>query len=422
VETRVATSEADAVAAADEIGYPVVLKLYSETVTHKTDVDGVKVELPGPKAVRGAFRAIEASVRERLGPGHFFGVTVQPMISGEGYELLIGSTVDDQFGPVLLFGTGGVLTGVYKDRSLALPPINSTLARRLMERTRIFAALQGVRGRKPVDLAALEHLLVRFSRLVTEQPRIKEIDINPLFASPDRLIALDARMVLHESSVAEDKLPRPAIRPYPLQYVAPFTLKDGVGVVIRPIRPEDERLYIKFHAGLSDRSVYYRFFHQTSFDQRTAHERLTRVCFIDYDRELALVAERPGQGGAEPEIIGVGRLRKIPHTNEAQFAILISDPYQNKGLGTELMRRLVQVGRDEKLSRLETQILPENREMHRVCEKVGASSSFTTGSVVRVEIDVMREPKVAPQPTGPASAVRPGPVTAVQPPPPAKVT
>lgn len=400
VETRVVASEAEAVAAADVIGYPVVVKLYSETVTHKTDVDGVKIELKNAKAVRAAYRQIEDSVRTRLGAGHFSGVTVQQMISGEGYELLVGSSVDPQLGPVLLFGTGGVLTGVYKDRSLALPPINSTLALRLMERTKIFAALKGVRGRKPVDIEALEHLLVRFGQLVTEQPRIKEIDINPLFAAPGRLIALDARMVLHDAKIAADQLPRPAIRPYPVQYVSPFTMNDGTRVTIRPIRPEDEPLFVKFHSTLSERSVYYRFFHVSRIDQRTTHERLTRVCFIDYDREMALVAERHSAGGGDTEIIGVGRLRKIHRSDDAQFAILVADRYQKQGLGTELMKRLMQVGRDEKLKRLATQVLPENREMHRICEKVGGSSSYSTGSVIRVEIDLAHQP-AAEEPVAP---------------------
>jgi acetyltransferase len=397
VDTRVAASEAEAVALAERFGYPVVLKIYSQSVTHKTDVDGVRLGLPNAKAVRSAFREIEAAARQRLGPQPFAGVTVQPMVTGGGLELLIGSSVDPQFGPVILFGSGGILTGVYCDRALALAPINSTLARRLMERTRIFDALKGVRGRGPVDIQALEHLLVRFSRLVTEQPRLKEIDINPLLATSERLVALDARIILHGAEVPDILLPRPAIRSYPAQYVAPFVLKDKTAVTIRPIRPEDEPLFVKLHGQLSERSVYYRFFHLSALDQRTAHERLTRVCFIDYDREMALVAERDGTDGVGPEIVGVGRLRKIPRTDEAQFAILVADAYQNRGLGTELMRRLMQVGRDEHLHRLECQVLPENREMHRVCAKVGGSSSFVTGSVVRIEIDLTRPPAKAPE-------------------------
>ena len=179
------------------LGFPVVLKLHSQTITHKTDVGGVRLDLTTNDAVQEAFRAIRASVSERVGPEHFQGVSIQPMVKINGYELIIGSSFDPQFGPVLLFGAGGPLVEVFRDRALGLPPLNTTLARRMMERTKILAALKGVRGRPPVNLAALEHLLVRFSDLVVEQRWIKEIDINPLLASPDRLLALDARVIVH---------------------------------------------------------------------------------------------------------------------------------------------------------------------------------------------------------------------------------
>src|SRR5262249_37168467 len=156
-----------------------------------------------------------------------------------GYELILGSSIDPQFGPVLLFGMGGQLVEVFKDKALALPPLNTTLARRMMETTRIYQALKGVRGRKPVDLAALAKLMVGFSQVVAEQRWIKEIDINPMFASADELVALDARVILHDAKTREGQLPRLAIRPYPTQYVAPWKLKNGTPIMIRPIRPED---------------------------------------------------------------------------------------------------------------------------------------------------------------------------------------
>jgi acetyltransferase len=220
VETEVANTEIDAVKLAARIGFPVALKLYSKTITHKTDVGGVQLNLRTAAAVRQAWRNIETSVAKKVGQEHFLGVTVQPMIRLDGYEIILGSSVDAQFGPVLLFGTGGQLVEVFQDRALALPPLNVTLARRMMERTKIYAALHGVRGRKPANLAALEELLVRFSQLVVEQPRLAEIDINPLLVSSERVFALDARMVLHGDKVAEAALPRPAIRPYPSQYIS----------------------------------------------------------------------------------------------------------------------------------------------------------------------------------------------------------
>ncbi len=371
VETRCARSAAESVALADEIGYPVVLKVLSETITHKTDVSGVRLHLGDAAAVRDAYGDIETCVSAAVGVGHFLGVTVQPMIPHEGYELILGSSLDPQFGPVVLFGSGGQLVEVLQDHALALPPLNTTLARRMMEQTRILAALQGVRGRKPVDVAELERLLVRFSRLVIEQRWIKEIDVNPLLASPERLLALDARIVLHPPEVGEESLPRPAIRPYPVQYVSTWRMKDGTKVTMRPIRPEDEPLMAKFHATLSERSVYLRYFHMANLTARIAHQRLVRICFIDYDREMAFVVLRENPDSGAEEIIAVGRLSKQHGKNEGEFAILVSDQYQRRGLGTELLRRLVQVGRDEKLERITAHILTENIEMQTVARRLG---------------------------------------------------
>jgi len=371
VPTVLAISENEAVERAEEIGYPVVLKLHSETVTHKTDVGGVQLNLRDAEAVRKAFSAIETGVREKKGEGHFLGVSVQPMVKHEGYELILGSSIDPQFGPVLLFGSGGQLVEVFKDRALALPPLNTTLARRTMEQTKIFRALQGVRGRASVDLVALEDLLVRFSELVVEQPWIKEIDINPLLASAERLLALDARVVLHGPEVKQEQLPRPAIRPYPARYVAPWRLKNGTEVLIRPVRPEDEPALVRFHEALSERSVYLRYFQPMKLSTRTAHERLTRICFLDYDREMALVAERRDPRSGEPEIIAVARLSKLHAVNEAEAAIVVSDGYQHQGLGTELYRRMATIARDEKIARIVSTMLGENREMRAICQKLG---------------------------------------------------
>ena len=200
------------------MGFPVVLKLHSLTITHKTDVGGVILNLRDAEAVAEAYAKIKASVTEKVGAEHFQGVTVQPMAKLDGYELILGASVDPQFGPVLLFGSGGQLVEVFRDKALGLPPLNTTLARRMMEKTKIYTALKGVRGRASVDMAALEGLLVRFSELIVENPRIAELDINPLLASPERLLALDARIVLHPAEIADADLPKPAIRPYPIQY------------------------------------------------------------------------------------------------------------------------------------------------------------------------------------------------------------
>ena len=370
VRTRVAENEEQAVAVASEIGYPVVLKLLSNTIAHKTDVDGVRLRLASAEAVRDAFRSIQSSVTEKAGPQHFAGVTVQPMVRRDGYELILGSTMDAQFGPVILFGSGGVMVEVYRDRALALPPLNTTLAQRLMEQTKIFAALKGVRGRKPVNLAALEQLLVRFSQLVMEHPWIKEIDINPLLATPEQLVALDARVVVHDSGMTAAQLPRAAIRPYPSQYVWEWKLKDGTPVTIRPIRPEDEPLMVQFHTTLSERSVYLRYFCSLSLSTRVEHERLVRICFASYDRGFALVADHKNADTGQHEVLGVGRFSALNRT-EAEAAVLVSDKWQGRGLGTELLSGVARVAREEKYQRLCGEILRDNLPTQAIFRKVG---------------------------------------------------
>lgn len=371
VETRLAKSEAEAVSVAHKIGFPVVVKLYSEMITHKTDIGGVKLNLTTEDAVAKAYREIESAVVAKAGASQFQGVTVQPMVRLGGYELILGSSADPQFGPVILFGSGGQLVEVYRDRALALPPLNATLAQRLIERTKVYRALKGVRGRPPVDMDQLKRILIRFSRLVVEQPWIKEVDINPLLASPDGLLALDARVVVYGNEIPEEKLPRPAIRPYPIQYVGPWTMKNGSQVILRPIRPEDEPLIAKLHETLSDRTVYLRYFHMQNLSSRVAHERLLQKCFIDYDREMALVADYHDPRSGEHSILAVGRLSKNPEENEGEVAVLVGDPWQKQGLGTELVRRLVDAARHEKLSRVLAIIMPENRAMQSLADQFG---------------------------------------------------
>jgi len=387
VHTGVAKTEQDAVNWANSLGYPVVLKLFSETITHKTDVGGVQLNLTDEDAVRWAYNTIKSTVTEKVGAEHFLGVTVQEMVRQDGaYELIVGSIVDPQFGPVLVFGSGGQLVEIFKDRAIALPPLNTTLARRMIEQTQIYKALQGVRGRQAVDLGELEQIMVRFSQLVIEQRWIKEIDINPLQASSDRLIALDARIILHDLDVEENQLPKTAVCPYPRQYVTPWQLNDGTPVTIRPIRPEDEPLIVNFHQTLSEESVYLRYFSLMKLSRRIAHERLTRICFIDYDREMALVADYKNPQTGQHEILGVARLSKMHGINEGEFAMLISDPYQRRGLGTELLERIIQVGRQEKLTRITADILAENVPMQKVAEKVGFHLERAGHDLVKAEI------------------------------------
>ncbi len=369
VKTLIAEHPEEAVVLAKKLGFPCVLKLSSQTITHKSDVGGVKLNLKTPEEVLQAFLEIQTAVEEKAGKEHFAGVTIQPMISRSGYELILGSSTDPQFGPVLLFGMGGQLVEVIKDRALAIPPLNFNLARQFMQKTNIYEALLGVRGRKPIDMAKLEEILINFSQMIIENPRIKECDINPLLASEEEIVALDARIVLHDPQIPDNQLPLQAIRPYPLNYVVSISLKNGIPVTLRPILPEDATLLQQFHHELSENSVRQRFFEFMSLDQRVAHERLVRICFNDYDREWAIVAEVKTK--KEKQIIGIGRLTRITDTPFAQFKMSIIDAFHNMGLGKQLLEHLLHIAKQERISRVDGYILSENTIMLKICAKLG---------------------------------------------------
>lgn len=405
IETRLVTTATEAVKAADALGYPVVMKLNTDKILHKREYDGVILNITSANNVRATFRAVKNTVTNLLGKENFRGVLLQPMLNLRGgYALHLGSMLDPQFGPVLRFGaekrppqtdvrgmpvgseptTKIMLDARYRDDALGLPPLNTTLARRMMEATRVYSILREAQ----VDTRELELALARFSQLVVEQPWIKAIEIHPLVVLPPfagqrdgatRVVGLDARILLHEPTLQEHELPRPAIRPYPTQYVEPFNLKDGTPVTIRPIRSEDETLLIHFHEKLSEQSVYLRYFHALNLSQRIAHERLARIATNDYDREIALVVERcappckesEGEGAPVRELLAVARLTKIQNTGDAEFAVLIRDDMQRQGLGTVLLAKLIEIGRVEGVKRIVGEILPENIGMKRVTEKSG---------------------------------------------------
>lgn len=371
--TRAAKTESEAAAIAFQIGFPVVLKVYSKTITHKTDVGGVKLNLASEEAVKKAYREIQESVEKKVGRSSFEGVTVQPMISLKGYEIILGSTVDPQFGPVVLFGAGGELVEVFQDRSLAIPPLTTTLARRAMQETKIYKALQGVRGKKAVDLKRLEEIFVRFSELVVDHPRIQEFDINPLLVSAEELIAVDARIILHPFDVKEEDLPQSAIRPYPVEYVEKWQLSDGSFVTIRPIQPEDEPLMVEFHKSLSSETVRQRYLKVLHYDERVAHDRLLRICFNDYDREIALIVEK------EKEILAVIRLSKILESQSAYFSLIVKDGWQNKKIGSKLMEKILEIGKKEGIKEIEAQMLGENFQMQKLCKRFGFTLSSKEG-------------------------------------------
>lgn len=294
-----------------------------------------------------------------------YGITVDAQAT-PGIELYLGSRIDPRFGPYLIAGLGGKLGGVIPDQALALPPLNTTFARRMLEQTQVCQGLLA----GGTDLAPLDQILVRFSNLITEQPWISEIDVAPLVLAGDRLAARSVRIRLHKPSLHQAALPRLAIRPYPAQYTGRWMMKNGEIARVRPIRPEDEPLMVRFHESLSDRTVYMRYLQMLKLETRISHERLTRICFNDYDRELALVAETEVAG--ETRILGVGRLQRLRQKpDEAEIAVVVADAFQNLGLGSELLKRVVDVGRQEKVKRLWADILADNSKMRRLCESIG---------------------------------------------------
>ncbi|KAL9189320.1 hypothetical protein ACHAXT_011810 [Thalassiosira profunda] len=400
VATKLASSSEEAIQAADELGYPVVVKINSETITHKTDVGGVKLNLHSPEQVRDAYESIRKSVEVYYEESDFQGVTVQPMVDTRGaYELIVGCSQDEQFGPVMLFGSGGTLVEVYNDRSLALPPLNTNLAHLMMKNTKIYKALKGVRGKSAVDIAAVEKLIVNFSHLVMERCNyIAEVEINPLLASSDTLLALDARIILHsptdpDSMSDSSEIVQPAIRPYPSQYEQQFATKNGRAMLIRAIMPEDEPLIVDFHKRVSEESVYTRFLSDIPYEDRVAHDRLIRVCHVNYDRDIALVAlDKSSNGG---KIVAAGRLTKEHGRNTAEFSMLVADGYQGEGIGGKLLRELIEHGKSEGLDAIEAVVMTTNRAMIHVAEQCGFESILDKDEgVVRQYLD-LRNPQAA---------------------------
>ncbi|KAK4531373.1 hypothetical protein CCYA_CCYA08G2230 [Cyanidiococcus yangmingshanensis] len=382
VETKLAHTADEAVEIAKRVGFPVVVKLLSNTITHKSDVGGVKVNLQTSDQVRDAYDLIRESVTKLRGAEHFQGVVLYRMVDlpRDGFEVLLGSTLDPQAGPIVAFGTGGSLVEVYRDVSLGLPPLNSALARQMMERTRIYNALKGVRGNEPVDVEQLQTVVSRFSRMVCEQRLIKECDINPLFVTPRGIIAIDARVVLHGPNTSLEAIPEPAIRPYPSEYVAPWS-GDSMGnlpVVIRPVHPSDAPKLREFWDALVTSGAGYLLpqvaaaapTRDVSLRDRWLQNRLLRVAFCDFTAEMVLIAEaRDAEGNAA--IHALAQLRLQPEPDPGHFAISVLGVDRGHGLGTEMLRRLMDVARREGLVRIWSEISPENRAMQRICEKLG---------------------------------------------------
>ncbi len=353
---------------ARRVGYPVVLKVVSQEIAHKSDVGGVVTGITSSERLADEFVKLMERVKILKPDARIDGAYVQKMAGAVDYELILGSKKDVDFGAVLLFGSGGTGVELFRDFSIGLPPMNQVLARRMMEETIIYKALsRGLRNKPPVPMKPLEEVIVRMSSMVADFPEIAEMDINPLFVAGEKALAADVRILL-DPAAPEEGVPYPhlVIMPYPTKYVVPYKLEDGTDVLLRPIRPEDEAMEAEFINGLSEESSRLRFF---STVKNLPHGDLVRFCNIDYDREMAIVAEVK-QGGRSREI-GVGRLISEPDQRRGEFAVVIADQYQGRGLGRKLLDMIIGMAEDKRLESIYGLILKDNRTMLALCREMG---------------------------------------------------
>ena len=377
--TVTASSAAAASAAAKKLGFPVVAKIHSPEISHKSDVDGVRAFLKSEAEVAAAFEDIVSRARAARPEARIFGVTIQTQVEKSPLELILGAKKDPQFGPLLLFGLGGVLTEVLQESSVDLPPLNLLLARRLMERTRFYKVLKGYRNIPPANLDLLEEVLVRLSQLVADFPEIVELDINPLLISNGRPVSVDARILLEPSTVPAPR--HLIIAPYPNQYESDWLLEDGMPLLLRPMKPEDESLVSEFLSNCSEDTVYFRYF---KLIKNWTHEMLIRFTQNDYDRELGLMAIGLPPG---PEVMmGVSRMVMAVDRSTAEFAVIVADPWQGKGLGEKLIERVIEIARDNGVKMLYGDVLATNLPMLGLMKKTGFSIKAFDDGVRRVEM------------------------------------
>jgi len=378
--TLISTSPEHAVDIAEEIGFPVVLKIHSPDIVHKTEAGGVILNLNSKEEIESAFKKIVENARNYNSKAQITGVTVQRMIKDRGYELILGSKHDPLFGPIILFGMGGIITEVIRDKAIGLPPLNSTLARRLMEETKVYKLLRGFRNRPTVNLESLEEILVRLAHLVTDFPEITEIDINPLFVNESSILTLDARVIIKSTNLRSPE--HMVISPYPHRYETHWTLKDGTGIILRPIKPEDEGMMIELFKTFSDTTILFRFFHIL---KSMSHEQIARYTQIDYDREMAIVAVE--ERLEKDRILGVGRLTYYPNLESSEFSVVVGDPWQRKGLGAKLLQVCIGVAKEKGVRLLWGDIMAENERMIRLCKKLGFNVTWQYGEgIARAEM------------------------------------
>jgi acetyltransferase len=366
--TEEADSMEEALSLASEIGYPLVLKIHSLDISHKTEAGGVETDLRTEEDVRRAYEHVMESARNYDPNARILGVTLQPMVRNPDVELLVGAKQDRSFGPVILFGLGGIFAEVLEDRDIGLVPLNRTLARRVMERTKTYKLLQGFRNVPAADMGLIEQLLACLSHLLVDFPEIAELDMNPVVVKNGKPCAVDARVLLKKTAVSSPH--HLVISPYPEQYESRETTSGGLNVFIRPIKPEDAPLLLELFDKLSSRSRYYRFF---SPMKSLSHDMLIQLTQIDYDRHIALVAF--GKENGEEKMLGVARVITGADREDAEFSVAVGDPWQGKGVGRMLMKKSIEVARDYGIESIHGDVLAENKEMLNLGREMGFTVS-----------------------------------------------
>ena len=378
----VAENEDHAVNLAKKIGYPIVMKILSPQISHKSDVGGVALNLQCESEVRKAFGTMLSQVKKKMPQAIILGVTLQKMVVNKDRELILGSKKDPVFGSVILFGLGGILTEFYKDRAIGFPPLNQVLAHRIIEQTKAFELLKGFRGLPPVNMNRVEETMIKFSQLIIDHPEIKELDINPLIVDKDGLMAVDARIIIDRDATEHPHL---IISPYPSKYQKTVELKDSTQVLLRPIKPEDELLWLDMFRSFSQETIRYRFFRLI---KDTPHEVRTRYCNIDYDREIGIVAEILENG--KRRLIGVTRIIVAPgNKDEAEFALVVSDKWHRLGLGSDLLEFTFEIAKDKGLQKVNGIVLKDNHPMISLCKEKGFIFSEGDPGEYKIEYKVL---------------------------------
>ena len=368
IETYIAKNHEEAIEVASKIGFPVAMKISSPDITHKTDVDGVILNIHTEQQVKNCFRSLLERVKKRRPEARIDGVIIQPM-APKGHELIIGSRRDPQFGSFIIFGAGGVGVEAFRDFSAGFPPLNQTLAKRMIEQTKIYSLLSsGFRGIPPANMRLIEEILVKFSQMIVDFPQIKEVDVNPLIATDREVIALDARIVIDLEKTLGGCQPYEhlIIRPYPRKYVTKSVMRDGREILLRPVKPEDEPLVIELFKSFSAETMRLRFFRIL---KEIDHYTVARYCNIDYDREIGVVAEINENG--VKHLVGLATLIVQPDGESGEISVVVGDPWQNKGVGTILIDHLIEIGRDMGLKKLFGEFLAENTKIAHICRKKG---------------------------------------------------